>query len=173
MVTVFLCLGSNVGNKLSNIRRMKKQILLFLETPIQVSRLMKTEPVGVTAQQPWFLNCVISGRFGGSTGELLARCRRIEENLGRKRKARFAPRTADIDILMFGVAGIRSSNLVIPHPRMLNRRFCIEGLWDIAPRTKIPGTGRTCTEIRDRMTSKLKAQKIRFVSWRGPRTGKG
>jgi 2-amino-4-hydroxy-6-hydroxymethyldihydropteridine diphosphokinase len=173
MVRVFLCLGSNIGNRLSNIRRMRNCVSLFLKRPLKVSRLMETEPVGVSARQPWYLNHVISGRFDGTAEELLARCRQIENELGRIRKARFAPRTADIDILMFDGVRIHSSNLIIPHPRMLTRRFCLEGLRDIAPRTRIPGTGLTCAQMYARMTPQVKAQKINFIAVQKSRARKG
>src|SRR5437763_1788334 len=114
MTIVFLCLGSNKGDKRRNIRTMKAEVLRFLSEPVKVSRLMKTEPVGVTGKQPWYLNCVISGKFSGSPKELLEQCGRLERNLGRTRDVRFAPRTADVDILMFGGALIRGRTLSIP-----------------------------------------------------------
>ncbi|HMD68697.1 MAG TPA: 2-amino-4-hydroxy-6-hydroxymethyldihydropteridine diphosphokinase [Chitinivibrionales bacterium] len=166
MVTVFLSLGSNVANRRRNMWEMRNRVSRFLDKPVRVSRLMETEPVGVHAPQPWFLNCVMSGKFAGIAEELLARCQRIENELGRTREKRFAPRTADIDVLMFDGLRIRGRNLVLPHPRMLRRRFCLEGLRDIAPRTTIPGAGRTCSQMHDRMTAKVKAQKIDFIAWR-------
>lgn len=173
MVTVFLSLGSNVGDRRRNMWQMRNRVSRFLDKPVKVSRLMETEPVGVRTRQPWYLNCVMSGRYAGTAEELLEQCRAIENDLGRTREARFAPRTADIDVLMFDGVRIRRNNLVLPHPRMLRRRFCLEGLRDIAPRTTIPGAGRTCSQMLERMTAKVKAQKMNFVAWRELRSGKG
>ena len=173
MKTIYLSLGSNLADRLRNIGEMRRLVSKFLCKPVKVSRLMETEPVGVAGKQRWYLNCILSGRFSGSAEELLGKCRRVEKDLGRTRSKRYAPRTADIDVLMYNGELYRSSKLTIPHPRMLVRRFCLEGLKEIAPRTRVPGTGLTCGQLHGAMTKDVLSQKINFLAWRHTRAKKG
>jgi 2-amino-4-hydroxy-6-hydroxymethyldihydropteridine diphosphokinase len=164
MTTVFLSLGSNKGNRGLFIAAMVRRLKMVLLPPVSMSRLMKTEPVGVPGRQKWFYNRVVSGRYRGTPHELLAKCREIEIALGRASKKRFAPRTADIDILFFGHLKIADKDLVVPHPRIRQRRFCLEGLAELAPHFKIPGTNLTISRLYSRMTDTARSQKVVFMS---------
>jgi 2-amino-4-hydroxy-6-hydroxymethyldihydropteridine diphosphokinase len=168
MATVYLSLGSNVGDKRSYIQEMTNRLKLLLGPPIKLSRLMETEPVGVPFKQKWFLNRVMSGRFYDSAEELLWLCQSIEKSLGRRGKKMQAPRTADIDILLFGQRVIHKKDLTVPHPRLLRRRFCLEGLRSIAPYKKVPGTGLTITQLCNRMRKGVRSQQIIFPGMPGP-----
>jgi 2-amino-4-hydroxy-6-hydroxymethyldihydropteridine diphosphokinase len=167
MALVFLSLGSNKGNRGFFITAMVKRLKAVLLPPIALSRLMKTEPVGVAGRQRWFYNRIVCGTYRGTAQELLARCREIETSLGRTSKKRFAPRTADIDILFFGHSKIANKDLIVPHPRIRERRFCLEGLVELAPNFKMPGTGRTLTRLYSRMTDSVRNQKVVFMSMPG------
>ena len=141
------------------IRRLKTVLL----PPFTLSRLMKTEPVGVAGRQRWFYNRIVCGRYRGTAQTLLARCRAIETSLGRISKKKFAPRTADIDILFFGNSKVARKNLVVPHPRIRGRRFCMEGMAELAPNLKMPGTGQTMARLCSRMTDAVRSQKVVFM----------
>jgi 2-amino-4-hydroxy-6-hydroxymethyldihydropteridine diphosphokinase len=123
MATVLLSLGSNKGNRRLFIAAMEKRLKSVLLPPVTFSRLMKTEPVGVAGRQRWFYNRIVCGRYRGTAQKLLARCREIETALGRTAKKKFAPRTADIDILFFGRLKVAGKDLVVPHPRIRERQI--------------------------------------------------
>lgn len=167
MATVFLCLGSNKGDRGFFIAAMEKRLKAVLLPPITLSRLMKTEPVGVLGRQRWFYNRIMSGKYNGTAQALLAQCREIETALGRTSKKKFAPRTADIDILFFGHSKITDKELIVPHPRIRERRFCLEGLAELAPDFKIPGTGSTISRLYRRMTDTVRSQKVIFMTTPG------
>lgn len=106
------------------------------------SSIYETDPVGYLDQPP-FLNMVVAVETSLSPHELLARLLEIEQELGRVRTFRNAPRIIDLDILLFGQAVFEDPELQLPHPRMLERRFVLEPLNEIAPALVHPVTGRT------------------------------
>jgi 2-amino-4-hydroxy-6-hydroxymethyldihydropteridine diphosphokinase len=163
MHKVILSLGSNLGNKKYYIKAMENKIKKILGDPFYSSRLMKTEPLETSGNQPWFYNKIISGTYNGSPHELLNVCLKIEKQLGRTNKSNKLPRTADIDILFFGDIIIYEKDLIIPHPQILKRRFCIEGLYEIEPNFKIPGTNQTIFNFYKNMQNDIRKQKIFFI----------
>ncbi len=162
MVSVVLSLGSNLGDQYFYICQMEKALRTILKGTLARSDLMKTEPVGVK-DQLWFLNRIISGSFDGTARQLLESTRHIEESLGREKKGQMASRTADIDILLFGEQIINDADLIVPHPRMLWRRFCIEGMNQIVPQWRVPGTEMSVSQHFKQMSPQLRAQRI-FIS---------
>lgn len=141
---------------------MQRSVSSFLSQPVRMSDVMETEPVGVNEPQPWYLNRIISGFFSGTAAQLLQKCFEIESDLGRTRLTVKASRTADVDILLFGNLVIRSNSLTIPHPEIVNRRFCLEGLKQIEADWVIPGGSRTVEELCGEMSSAVKGQGVRF-----------
>jgi 2-amino-4-hydroxy-6-hydroxymethyldihydropteridine diphosphokinase len=131
MQRVFIAIGSNLGDKISNCRRAIDEIAGFCEI-VKVSSLYETEPVG-NEDQPNFINSVAEIRTDLSPHELLAYLNRIEENLGRVRSEKWGPRTIDLDIIFYGDQIIKDDNLIIPHPRAHLRRFVLEPICEIAP----------------------------------------
>ena len=105
------------------------------------SKVCETAPVEVE-EQPDYLNCVVEVRYSATAIELLRFCQGVEAALGRVRQAsgEKAPRTIDIDILLFGEEVIEGAHLVLPHPGIL-RAFNLKGLADLAPCVYIPGLG--------------------------------
>ncbi|MDR2591217.1 MAG: 2-amino-4-hydroxy-6-hydroxymethyldihydropteridine diphosphokinase [Chitinispirillales bacterium] len=167
MTFTALSLGSNLGDRLFHIESMERALRsILIDGTLRSSRVMETEPVGVSAAgQPAYLNKVVAGYYGGSAYELLDRCLSIETDLGRTRPTPKAPRTADADILVFGNEEINDPpRLIIPHPELSNRRFCLEGLIDIDPSIKIRIAGRTLTagELHENMGADVAAQKVSF-----------
>jgi 2-amino-4-hydroxy-6-hydroxymethyldihydropteridine diphosphokinase len=138
---VYLSLGANLGKRQMQI----EQGIVSLEkggfTVVCRSSFYETEPVDL-ADQPWFLNLVIAGETDLPPRDLLALCQQIETDAGRKRTVRFGPRTLDIDILLYKGHQIDEQDLEIPHPRMINRRFVLIPLLEIAPTMMAPD-GRT------------------------------
>ncbi len=163
MNTVFLSIGTNVGDREYYIREMESSLSELLIPPIRHSRLMETEPVGVIGEQNWYLNRIISGQFGGTPRELLECTQSIENRLGRIEKHNRAPRTADIDILLFDSEVICERGLVIPHSAITTRRFCIEGLFEIVPQKKLAGTEITFADIFGQMDTATRNQRVYFL----------
>jgi 2-amino-4-hydroxy-6-hydroxymethyldihydropteridine diphosphokinase len=146
--TVYLGLGSNIGDRERNLQRALEQ----LEAPdlriVRASPVYETEPVDYT-QQPWFLNQVAEAQTELFPMQLLARVARVERALGRVRAIAKGPRIIDIDILFFGRAIVRTSTLEIPHPGIAARRFVLIPLADLAPDLRHPATRKTVREMLD------------------------
>ena len=144
MTRAFLSLGSNLGDRLGYLRALvgalERGPLLAVGG---VSGVYETAPIEVEGEQPDYLNCVVELEYGASAVELMRFCQGIEASLGRDRGAAAgekAPRTVDVDVLIFGEAVIEGPRLVVPHPGVL-RAFNLKGLADLAPGLYIPGRG--------------------------------
>jgi len=163
MTTVFLSLGTNSGNRSFFIESMVQKLSMVLKPPLSLSSLMETKPLGMKNQKQWFLNTIMRAHFNGSPSDLLTACNTIEIELGRVRKPYPCARTADIDILLFGHKVIKTKDLVIPHPAIRNRRFCLQGLFELAPWWHFPGTSKTILEIFTKMKDDIVQQEIIFL----------
>ena len=130
-IRTYISAGSNLGNKMANIEY-ALDALADAGSISQVSSYFETEPVGYT-NQPWFLNLAIELETRLAPSELLRLCLGIEASRDRKRSFPNAPRTLDLDILLYGDIVVREENLMIPHPRLSERRFVLEPLAQIAP----------------------------------------
>jgi 2-amino-4-hydroxy-6-hydroxymethyldihydropteridine diphosphokinase len=148
MVTVYLSLGSNLGDRKKNIASALE--MLGQEAWIlKVSSLYETEPVGYK-EQPWFLNCACSIETGLTPQALLELAKTIEKKLGRKPTLHFGPRIIDIDILFYDDLILDSPDLVIPHPRLTERAFVLVPLKEIAPNLVHPLLDLTIEELLER-----------------------
>jgi 2-amino-4-hydroxy-6-hydroxymethyldihydropteridine diphosphokinase len=108
-----------------------------------ISKVYETAPVEVEGKQPDYLNSVVAVEYSASAVELMRFCQGIEAALGRERgvtAGEKAPRTLDLDVLLFGEEAIEGPHLVVPHPGVL-RAFNLKGLADLAPDLYIPGHG--------------------------------
>jgi 2-amino-4-hydroxy-6-hydroxymethyldihydropteridine diphosphokinase len=127
-VRAFLGLGSNIGDRRGTLR----QAVAAIPDVVAVSSLYETEPVG-GVEQDAFYNIVVEVATSLSPRELLALCRSLEREAGRRRIVRWGPRTLDVDVLLYGSAQIDDPELVVPHPRMTERNFVMVPLLEIAP----------------------------------------
>ncbi len=145
--TVYLSLGSNVGDRAANLNAAINRLRTLGEV-LQVSPLYETEPVEFTAQ-PWFLNCAVELDTEQTAQQLIEAILEIERQMGRMRTQKKGPRSIDIDILLFGNSIIDTKGLSIPHPGMQERRFVLEPLAEIASSVRHPALKRTIRELRD------------------------
>jgi 2-amino-4-hydroxy-6-hydroxymethyldihydropteridine diphosphokinase len=140
-VFAYVGLGSNLGDR----RAMIAGALEALK-PRRVSSVIETEPWG-RADQPRFLNAVAELETELPPDDLLRKLLDVECGLGRIRRERWGPRTIDLDLLLYGDRELSSEGLVIPHPRLRERRFVLEGLLELCPDAPVPGLGRTVRQL--------------------------
>lgn len=135
----YLGLGSNVGDRLSNILRAIDLLRNFLNIE-KISTIYESKPWGVE-DQPHFLNCVLAGETSLSPMELLKEVKRIERDVGRRKRFRWGPREIDIDILLYGEEVLELPDLKIPHPYIKRRDFVLVPLLEIEENLSDPKTG--------------------------------
>lgn len=150
-----LSLGSNLGDRIRNLRR---GAAMLAATPgvriIARSNIYLTDPVGVPARFDGrqFLNAVVLLETTLQPGELLARLHAIEAALGRRHgRIRNAPRTIDIDIIYAGRMAVATAALTIPHPRWSQRRFVVHPLARVRPDLVLPGAILPVSAILDQL----------------------
>jgi 2-amino-4-hydroxy-6-hydroxymethyldihydropteridine diphosphokinase len=156
-VTVYLGLGSNLGDRQANLDR----ALEFLSQRVRmgkISSIYDTEPLG-DSNQPRFLNLVCQAFTRLEPPALLALAKGIERKLGRVGKSG-TPRTIDIDILLYDDQVIDTPELVIPHPKMTERAFVLIPLDEIASDTVHPVTEKTMKELLQNATEKQGVLKL-------------
>jgi 2-amino-4-hydroxy-6-hydroxymethyldihydropteridine diphosphokinase len=142
---VYLALGSNLGDRLANL----KQAIAALPPQIEVkakSRVYETPPWGYT-DQPAFLNQVLKGNTYVEPGLLLKHLKRLEVALGRVPSFQDGPRLIDIDVLFYDELVLDTPPLILPHPHLHQRGFVLIPLNDIAPTLMHPTIGKTVNEM--------------------------
>jgi 2-amino-4-hydroxy-6-hydroxymethyldihydropteridine diphosphokinase len=145
--SVFLGLGSNLGNSEETIERSLPALGLRGFRVTARSSLYLTEPVEAPGQGS-FLNAVVGGETELTPEELLAHCLEVEAELGRVRGAHHGPRTLDIDLLLFGSLVRATPDLTLPHPRLHERLFVLVPLEEIAPEAWHPRLGKNVRQLR-------------------------
>ncbi len=155
----FLGLGSNEGDPLRQIESALSELPERGVPRIRASSLYRTEPIGGPPQD-WYVNAVAEVGFDGDPMELLSVCRSIESLHGRMRPGRNAPRTLDLDILLFGALVLASPELTIPHPRLRERRFVLVPMVEIAPEVEDPISGLTMRELLSRCPDESAVLKV-------------
>ena len=145
-----VALGSNLGDRLENLRAARKAILGVsnVKPPILSSAIYETDPVDCEPGADKFFNAVVEFEYEGDPTRLLEPLVRIEEALGRKPDhPKNASRTIDIDLLYCGDRQIHHERLQLPHPRMHLRKFVLQPLADIQPDLVLPGQTKTVKEL--------------------------
>jgi 2-amino-4-hydroxy-6-hydroxymethyldihydropteridine diphosphokinase len=126
----YLGLGSNLGDR---ARYLREAVATLAEVgSTRTSPVYETAPVGGPDQGP-FLNLVVELRTDRSPRELLGLCHRLEAAAGRVRDVRWGPSTLDVDVLWVEGATVDEPDLIVPHPRLWERRFVVAPLHDLAP----------------------------------------
>ena len=147
-VTAYIALGANLEDPVVQVRAGLAELATLPDTQLLMqSSLYRTAPVGY-ADQPDFINAVAAVDTELSPRELLDALLAIELNHGRVRQFANAPRTLDLDVLLYDDVEVNESGLTIPHPRMHERAFVLAPLAEIAPLCEIPGHGRVSDLLR-------------------------
>ena len=159
--TAFIGVGSNIGDRYSNIINSKEKIDSSADSKVvEISKIYETEPVGYLDQDN-FLNCVFKIETNLTPDQLIKFLLEVEKILKRERVIRWGPRIIDLDILLFDDLVILSKDLVIPHPRMHERMFVIKPLCDLTPYYVHPVLNENCYRIAE----KLEAEQSVPMEW--------
>ena len=151
-----IALGSNVGDRARHLRAARVAVLAMpcVQLPIHTSCIYATSPVGCPPGTGPFLNAVMEFEFAGEPLELLAALRACERALGRAESLeRNAPRAIDLDLLYIGDVVLKTPDLILPHPRMAQRRFVLGPLAEIHPDLVLPGQQRNAAELLAQLPS--------------------
>ena len=159
MPIVYLGLGSNLGDRLGNLRRAIAELSERAELQA-CSRVYETEPMHL-ADQPAFLNMAVRMRTALTPAVLLRTAKAIEARLGRTETVRWGPRVIDIDILLYDGMVLEDRDLVIPHPRLAERRFALAPLADVGAAVPHPLERRTVAELLAELPA---AEAVRVVA---------
>jgi 2-amino-4-hydroxy-6-hydroxymethyldihydropteridine diphosphokinase len=141
-----VALGSNLGDRRAHLDFAVTRLRHLLDDLI-VSRYYDTAPVGVSGPQPMYLNAAAVGTTLLTPRALLDGLLAIEQERGRERPFPNAPRSLDLDLILYGDVVIDSPGLIVPHPRFRGRRFVLEPLAEVAPDLRDPVSGRTIAEL--------------------------
>lgn len=148
MNTAYLGLGSNLGNRLAFLRSGRDTLTDGSDIVLlQAAGIYETEAIGGPPDNPKFLNTVLAIETALEPRQLLARCLAVEDEFGRSRPVRWAPRTLDIDILLYADRVVCEEDLVIPHPQLQERAFVLAPLQEIAAAFRHPVLEQTIREL--------------------------
>jgi 2-amino-4-hydroxy-6-hydroxymethyldihydropteridine diphosphokinase len=145
-VSVALALGSNLGDREATLVA-ALEALGALIPDLRTSTFHDSAPVGVPSPQPRYLNAAAVGTTTLSARSLLDALLAIERRFGRAREYQNAPRTLDLDLILYGGTVIHEPGLVVPHPRFRDRAFVLAPLVEIAPQMVDPVTGKSIEEL--------------------------
>jgi 2-amino-4-hydroxy-6-hydroxymethyldihydropteridine diphosphokinase len=146
---VAVALGCNLGDRAQTLAAAASRLGAFL-AGLRVSSHHDTAPVGV-GDQPRFLNAAATGVTTLAPAALLERLLAIEREFGRKRPFQGAPRTLDLDLILYGDRMFHEPGLEVPHPRFRERAFVLDPLAEIAPEWVDPVTGLTVVQLQSRL----------------------
>ena len=157
--TAWIGLGSNLGDGVANLRSAARELIMLPGHEfLKASSIYKSEPIG-EGYSGNFYNAVISVRTPLPPRELLKVCLRIEAELGRNRVAS-SDRVIDLDILFYGDVILSDPFLILPHPRIADRRFVLEPLVEIAPQLIHPVFQVTLSELLKNLGKSQRVEKL-------------
>ncbi len=162
-IIAYIGIGSNLDDPLIQCQKGLQRLSGLTGVTLErTASFYKTEPVTdplpghADETQAWFVNTVAEIRTVCSPRGILEALQSIEEQMGRRRSYRGAPRTIDLDLLLYGQQVMRETDLIVPHPRLHERRFVLEPMCEIASYVTHPGFGVSMKGLLDRLTD-LKA----------------
>ena len=170
MPRVGIALGSNLGDRLAHLQAARKALreIATPGEPFLRAATYQTEPLLCPSGSPFFYNSVVEIAFDGDPFDLLELTQSIERKLGRTgAPERNAPRVIDVDLLYFGDRIIDAENLVLPHPRIGERRFVLQPLAGIRPDLVLPGHTRDIATLLTDLVSE-EPPLIEVKSWQPP-----
>lgn len=144
-----IALGSNLGDREAHLAFAVRRLSTILSN-LRQSRWYDTAPAGVPADQPRYLNGVVVGETALGPRALLDELLAIERSAGRTRPSPMAPRTLDLDLILYGHLRIEEPGLVVPHPRFRERLFVLEPLAEVAPEVIDPVSGESIRALAAR-----------------------
>jgi 2-amino-4-hydroxy-6-hydroxymethyldihydropteridine diphosphokinase len=147
-VTAYLALGANLGDRQGQLQGARAALAAAGGIRVTAaSPLYETGAVGGPPGQPLYLNAVLRVETTLSCRALLELCLAVEERFGRRRQEQWGPRTLDIDLLFYGGEALDEPGLVVPHPRLHQRRFVLIPLADLDPELLHPALGRSVRQM--------------------------
>ena len=147
---IAIALGGNIGDSKAVFASAISKLSKNGVKNIKMSALFHSKAENCPPDSPDFTNAALIGEWAETPEKLLKLCQKIEISAGRPGKHAFnAPRTLDLDIILFGSKIIKTSNLQIPHPRAVSRLFVLKPLADIAPEWIFPDTDKSVRQIID------------------------
>lgn len=158
---VFILLGSNLGDKLNNLREAKARLQQQGFHLREQSSVYETEPWGLS-DQPWFLNTLLEFGYSGDAVSALEICLKIEREMGRERIIKWGERIIDIDIIYFNDEVLELENLIIPHPGIPDRRFVLMPLLEKWPSYVHPTFQKTADQMLSETTDTLTCTKTKL-----------
>jgi 2-amino-4-hydroxy-6-hydroxymethyldihydropteridine diphosphokinase len=157
-VVVYLGLGSNQGDRLRHLVEALPALAAEGVRPLRTSRVYAGPYVGPGAPQPEYLNAVVEAETRLQPLALLRAAKAVEARHGRRPASHCMPRPLDIDILLYGGWRIRHPRLVVPHPRLEERRFVVEPLCELGPPAARPAL--VLAELRRRQSLAVVAERL-------------
>jgi 2-amino-4-hydroxy-6-hydroxymethyldihydropteridine diphosphokinase len=153
----YLGLGSNVGDRLANLRAARDALAAHGVTVLVESSVYETEPQGEVLDQPDFLNACLAIDTELGPEELLDACKAVERELGREPGGRrHAPRPIDVDLLLLGDIEYSSDRLTLPHAEVKSRRFVLEPLLELDPDLALPDGTRLADALPPLMEQRVR-----------------
>jgi 2-amino-4-hydroxy-6-hydroxymethyldihydropteridine diphosphokinase len=149
-----IALGSNLGDRRGHLQWAVERLSAHLPD-LRLSSIIETDPVGVDQPQPPYLNAVVAGHTGLDAEQLLIVLLGLERQRGRLRPSARAPRTLDLDLILFGDEVIETDSLVVPHPRFRQRAFVLKPLAELLPEVVDPVTGRSALELLEKLPDNI------------------
>jgi len=160
-----IALGSNIGDRLVNLREAYQHVFALNEIGaiVRTSSIYETSPVDSEPGTEEYLNAVMEISFDGEPVALLDHLLEIELKMGRpSRRPRNAPCKIDLDVLYVGSLVVNTPEIIIPHPRLAKRRFVLTPLAEIVPDLVLPGQSRSVSSLLDELNTQEEVTKLPY-----------